>query len=52
MRAVGGAFLNVEPWFCLDDQRPAVIDSRTAYADESHVSAQYVTDIEPLLATS
>ena len=50
VEAAGGTYIDVAPWFCVDGRCPVIIDKRIAYANGGHISAQYATDLEPLLA--
>ena len=50
LRSLGATFIDVEPWFCSNAQCPVIIDDRIAYANRGHVSAQYASDLEPLVA--
>ncbi len=50
VRADGGTAIDIEPWFCADGHCPVIIDHRIAYANYGHLSPQYVSDLEPLLA--
>jgi hypothetical protein len=52
VRAAGATFVDTEPWFCIDARCPVIIDHRIAYADDSHVSAQYASDLKPLVAAT
>jgi hypothetical protein len=50
VRAVGGTGVDVAPWFCLNDRCPAIVGRWIAYANDSHLSSQYVKALLPLVA--
>jgi hypothetical protein len=46
------SFIDTEDWFCVQGRCPLIVDGRMVYHDLDHVSAQYASDLEPLLAAS
>jgi peptidoglycan/LPS O-acetylase OafA/YrhL len=45
-------YIDTQQWFCASGRCPVIIDNRLVYHDFDHVTAQYVADLEPLLAAS
>jgi hypothetical protein len=52
VRDFGGTFIDIEPWLCVDGRCPVIIDKRIVYRDRGHMTPQFVSDLEPLLAAS
>ena len=47
--AAGIDFVNVDSWFCYQNECPSVIGNRVVYADLGHVSITYSKHLAPLL---
>ncbi|HEY1740114.1 MAG TPA: acyltransferase family protein, partial [Acidimicrobiia bacterium] len=47
--AGGGSYIDVEPWFCAGATCPVIVDNRAVYFDVNHITAQYATDLAPML---
>ena len=50
--AAGAVYVDTEPWFCVEQRCPVIIDGRIAYRDHSHLSRQYVSHLEPLVTAT
>ena len=50
MRQLGGS--DVTPWFCVANRCPPIINDVIAYRDQQHLTPEYVTSLEPLLAAA
>ncbi len=48
----GARFIDVDPWLCVANRCPPIIDGRIAYANTGHLTQQYVRDVAPLLAAT
>jgi hypothetical protein len=51
-RSMAARYVDISPWYCVDNRCPAIIDGRIAYQDHDHLSPQYVRDLEPVLAVA
>jgi peptidoglycan/LPS O-acetylase OafA/YrhL len=50
VQAMGGTAIDIAPWFCLNTRCPAIVGHWIAYANDGHLSAQYVRVLRPLIA--
>ena len=49
---VGGAFIDVDPWFCWRGICPMVIDHTIVFRDREHITSTYAARLAPALAQS
>lgn len=52
VESLGGVYIDIAPWFCAENRCPPIINRIIAYRDYQHLSPEYVTALEPLLAAA
>lgn len=50
--AAGGAFIDVEPWFCTESTCPVIVDNLLVFRDVSHITATYANFLAPLMVAT